>query len=177
MDINKAIEKLKERDEEAFEYIYNETKEAVYAMILSIIRDRSLAEDVMQDTYMKAIQSIYQFKEGNSFKNWILTIAKNQAIDYYRKRKRELLIDASESEFMLPHEAPRTSLQLEMDELLDILTVEERQIVTLKIVDDMKHKDIAKLLDKKIGTVMWLYNQAMKKMQKKGEVNNEKTGN
>lgn len=170
MNIDLAIERLKDRDEEAFEYIYNETKDAVYSMILSIIRDRSLAEDVMQDTYMKALQSIYQFEKGKSFKNWILSIARNQAIDYYRKRKNLDLVDITENEFIFPHQNPRTSLQLEMDELLDILTIEERQIVTLKIVDDMKHKDIAKLLNKKAGTVMWIYNQAIKKMQKKGGV-------
>ena len=47
-----------------------------------------------------------------------------------------------------------------------LLTDEEKEIVLLRIVDDMKHKDIAKIVDKPLGTVTWLYQQALDKMKK-----------
>jgi RNA polymerase sigma-70 factor (ECF subfamily) len=52
---------------------------------------------------------------------------------------------------------------------LSILSEEERQIVLLKAVDGMKHHEIAKLLEKPTGTIMWIYNKAIKKMQKLGK--------
>lgn len=159
------IEALRNKDEEAFAYIYNDTKNSVYAMIISVIKDRSLAEDVMQDTYIKMISSINSYKYSMNFRNWLLTIAKNTAIDYYRKRKHDVIIDVGEDEYLLGHTDSNNLSKLQSDELLSILTDEERQIVLLRIVDDIKHKDIAKIVNKPLGTVLWIYNKAIKKMK------------
>jgi RNA polymerase sigma-70 factor (ECF subfamily) len=165
-DFDDYIEGLKGKSEEAFEYIYHETKHSVYAMILSIVRDRSLTEDVMQDTYIKMLSSINSYQKGKSFRNWLLTIARNQAIDYYRKHKKEVLMDTSEDEYLLPQQNSDTMNKMRSEELLGILTEEEREIVLLRIVDNIKHRDIARIVDKPLGTVLWLYQKAIRKMQK-----------
>lgn len=160
------IEAIKQRDETAFEYIYNETKQGTFALILSIVRDRSLAEDVMQDTYMKMIASIHQYQYGKSFRNWLLSIAKNQAIDYYRRRKHEKLTNGDDLDALEGNQSSGNEFQLEFNELLNLLSQEEREVVVLRIVENMKHQDIAEVLNKKVGTVMWLYHNAVQKMKK-----------
>jgi len=160
------IAALKQKDEKAFEYIYNSTKASVYSIILSIIKDRSLAEDVMQETYIKMLSYINKYKIGTNFRNWLLTIARNTALDYYRKRKNEILVDISENEFLLPHKESNTVEKLQAEELLNVLTIEEREIVMLRIVDNIKHKDISIIVNKPLGTVLWIYNKAIKKMKK-----------
>jgi RNA polymerase sigma-70 factor (ECF subfamily) len=165
-DYDYYIEGLKEKNEEAFEYIYHETKHSVYAMVLSIIRDRSSAEDVMQDTYIKMLSSINSYQKGKNFRNWLLTIARNQAIDYYRKHQKEILMDTSEDEYLLPSQGPDTLSKMRSEELMNILTQEEREIVLLRIVDNIKHKDIARIVNKPLGTVLWIYQKAIRKMQK-----------
>lgn len=56
--------------------------------------------------------------------------------------------------------------EIKIDKYLSVLDTDEKQVVMLKIVRDLKHKEIAEILDKPLGTVLWLYNKAIKKMKK-----------
>ena len=75
-DILKLIEKLKNKDNEAFEIIYYQTHKMVFSIIYSIVKDDLDAEDLMQDTYIKMIENINSFKAGRNFKTWLGTIAR-----------------------------------------------------------------------------------------------------
>ena len=169
MDLDGAIELLKQKDDEAFEYIYNYTRSSVYAIIISIVKNQDLTEDLMQDTYIKMIESINSYNPKYNFKSWILTIARNKAIDSYRRRKKEQLIDIHEEEFILPSTKSDVDNQFNANFLLSALDDEEREIVLLHAVDDYKHREIAEIMGKPIGTVTWIYNKAIKKMKKIGK--------
>lgn len=167
MDYDSYIDDLILKDEETFRLIYDDTKNAVFGIIIPIVKDRNLAEDVMQDTYIKMISSIRSYKRNGKFFNWLLTIARNQAIDYYRKRSRETILDYSDgkNESLLVDNNNYT-FSLETNRLLDLLTDIEREIVLLKIVNDFKFREIADFVNKPLGTVLWIYNKSIKKMQK-----------
>jgi RNA polymerase sigma-70 factor, ECF subfamily len=173
---DKQIKLLKQKNQEAFEAIYHETKHAVYAMILPIVRDRSLAEDVMQETYIKMIENINSYNNKYKFINWLLTIAKNQAIDFYRKNQNEFSVDGEDYLYLFKDERASIEKKLEAEYYLSFLTKEEQQIVLLKTVAGLTHKDIAYQLGKPIGTITWQYNEAIKKMRQAREENHhEKT--
>ncbi len=165
MKLEHYVKGLKKKDNETFEAVYHETKHAVYAMILPIVKDRSLAEDVMQDTYIKMIENIYSYNQKYKFINWLLTIAKNTALDSYRKNQKSFSIDVQEADDLFISKESNVEHELEAEYYLSLLNDDERRVVVLKVLGDMKHKDIAKLLDKPLGTVIWLYNEAMKKMR------------
>lgn len=166
MNLNEAALKIKNRDEVAFEYIYNETKSAVYAVIIVIIKDHNLTEDIMQETYIKMIKSINSYNPKQKFKTWLLTIARNTAIDYYRKKKREDSVDIQENEYLFPVEKSDVDNEYNANYLLSLLTEEEKEVIVLYAMEDYKHKEIAEILNKPIGTVIWIYNKAMKKLRK-----------
>ena len=111
------------------------------------------------------INNIYSYNKKYKFINWLLTIAKNTALDTYRKNQKSFSIDVQEAEHLFVSKASNIEHKLEAEYYLSLLNEDERRIVLLKVVGDMKHKDIAKLLDKPLGTVIWLYNEAMKKMR------------
>ncbi len=165
MKLENYVKGLKQKDNQAFEAVYHETKHAVFAMVLPIVRDRSLAEDVMQDTYIKMIENIYSYNKKYKFINWLLTIAKNTALDMYRKNEKSFSIDIQEADDLFISKESGVESQLEAEYYLSVLNKEEQQIVLLKVFGDMKHKDIAKLLNKPIGTVTWTYSEAIKKMR------------
>ena len=165
-EFHHLISKIKKHDDVAFEELYQLTKRSVYAMIYSIIQDQATTEDIMQDTYIKMLQSIHQYDGRVKFITWLVTIAKHLAIDYYRKKRRILHVDQESGEYLIPPHYDSTEKRLECDAYLRILQEEEREIVLMKIVGNLTHKEIATLLDKPMGTVMWIYNQAIKKMQK-----------
>ena len=161
----KYIDLLAKRDEDTFEYIYELTKKGVYIVIYNVVKDHDVTQDLMQDVYLKMLNSIGQYQKKTNFYNWLLMIAKNQAIDYYRREKKILHMDETDfQESFQTHEENPDEID-QFNRLISVLNDDEKQVVLLKIVDQMKHKDIAKLLNMPLGTVLWMYREALKKMK------------
>ena len=167
------IDLLIKKDDEAFRVIYDNTKKGVFSMIVSIVKNKAATEDLMQDTYIKMIEKINQYKRGRNFYAWLLQIAKNTALDYYRKYKNEVIYDPQEQSYY--HDSLKTDEKtysvLDLVKPLDDL---EKQIVLLRAVDQMKFKDIAQIVDKPLGTVLWIYNKAIKSLKSYLEVEVQK---
>lgn len=161
------IDLMMNKDEAAFFEVYQQTKAGVYSVIASIIKDRQAIEDLMQETYIKMLKNLNQYQKGRSFTPWLLQIAKNLALDYYRKHQKEVVMDIQENEYLFTKNQVNENqeIDLELNEMLSSLTIDEREVVTLKIVSEMKFKDIAESLNKPLGTVLWIYNKAIKKVK------------
>lgn len=160
------IEALANKDEEAFHIVYEQTRHAVYAMIVSIVKDQSMSEDIMQETYMTMLEKINQFQKGNNFLNWLLTIARNKAIDYYRRKQKEILVDQNETEYIFPETKAQGERNIIIHEVINNLDDKERQVFLLHIIENIPFRDIAKIIDMPIGTVLWHYHKAIKKIKK-----------
>ncbi len=166
-DILKLIEKLKNKDNEAFEIIYYQTHKMVFSIIYSIVKDDLDAEDLMQDTYIKMIENINSFKAGRNFKTWLGTIARNLAIDHYRCSQRVLNIDLQEEEQVyLESTNENLDLKAEALELLETLSSDEQLIVLLRVVDELTFREISEITNRPLGTVIWSYNQSINKLSK-----------
>lgn len=159
------IDLLKQNHEETFEKVYHETKASVYAMIFSITRSHPQAEDLMQDVYMKMLIKIDQYRVGTNFKNWLLQIAKHQAIDEYRKKQKVQYVDEHTVDLMSMTQDEAPDQDDLMNHMMEQLNEIEREIVLLKIVDGMSHQDISKIVKKPLGTVLWLYQRALGKLK------------
>ena len=129
----------------------------MFRVALSIVRDRSLAEDVVQDSLMKAWQAAGSFRGDSSLRAWALRIAHNTAISMMRKRREELRDPA-----MLPEDGQSTSLdrhvqsKMMVNELwsaLDTLDHLSRTIVVLREVEGFTYEDIADALELPLPTV------------------------
>lgn len=169
---NKELEKLlkafKKGSEDAFDRLYEETKTPVYYTILSIVKDESLAEDLMQDTYIKMINQLDKYKQKGQFLAWLKTIARNTALNEYNRRKKEVAIDTSEDEMLFGSQNDSQENRYEVEELLKHLREDEREIVVRHVVYGETHKVIAESMDKPLGTVLWAYRNALKKLKKLG---------
>lgn len=164
-ELNKLVKELQNGNMSVFDAIYYDTKSLVYYTILNIVKDSSLAEDILQETYLKALEKIHSFKPKFSFMSWLVVIARNLAINEYNKRKRELSFDPSVDEYIFGSIEASSEKELIVKEMLEFLNEEEREIVVMKIIGDMKHREIADVLGKPLGTVTWVYNEAIKRLQ------------
>ena len=164
-DINELVKQLQNGNIEVFDDIYYQTKNIVYYSIFIILKDYQLSEDIMQDTYLKALNKIHTYKRKAHFKSWIVTIAKNLAINEYNRRKREMLIDINEKEYLLGNTASTVENEVLIKQIFKVLSDIEKEVVLLHVVGDLKHREIAKLLNKPLGTITWMYNQAIKKLK------------
>ncbi len=133
-------------------------------MIISIVNNKSVTEDLMQDTYIKMIEKIHYYEKGRNFYAWLLQIAKNTALDHYRKHKREVVYDPHEKDYVFEQPVKEDQSYMVHD-LIKPLDDDEKQIVLLRIVSNNKFKEIARATDKPLGTVLWIYNRAIKKLQ------------
>jgi RNA polymerase sigma-70 factor (ECF subfamily) len=150
---------------DVFDPIYHETSSLVFYTILGILKDRSLAEDIMQEAYLNALEKIHTFRPTHSFQSWIVRIAKNLAINEYNRRKRELSFDPSEDPVVFGTQEASVEQELLVEEMLDALDETERQIVLYHVLGDLKHREIAAILNKPLGTVTWTYQQALQKLR------------
>jgi RNA polymerase sigma-70 factor (ECF subfamily) len=163
--IHEIIKELKQRNYQSFDVFYNLTKNQVFYAIINIVKDKSQAEDLMQDTYLKFLEKIDQYKDGNNPYAYLSRIARNLAINYYNQDKKivynDELIDQSDSLYESVEENE------EIFKLLNILSDIEKEVVTLHVINDLKFKEIASILKKPLGTVLWIYNKAIKKLKEK----------
>ncbi|MCF7924784.1 MAG: RNA polymerase sigma factor [Candidatus Izimaplasma sp.] len=164
IDYEKYIDLLIEKDNEAFETVYEHTKRGVFSIIISLVRNKTVTEDLMQDTYIKMIEKIKQYKRGRNFNAWLMQIAKNTALDYLRKSKKEMIYDPQEQAYI--HDSLKTeAITYDVLDLVKPLNETEKQIVLLRAVAEYKFKDIAEIVNKPLGTVLWLYNKAIKQLK------------
>ncbi len=166
--LEKNMQSMQIGSEQAFEVVYNLTRKKVFFTILSIIKDYGLAEELMQDTYIKIRQNIGKYNKNTNAQAWILQIARNLTLNAYNRRKKEIIPDDANTEYLFNSNTEEDLLnQMLLKKLLLTLEVDERQVVTLHTMG-YKHREIAQQLNKPLGTVLWLYNKSIKKLKQKG---------
>lgn len=163
MSLDEELKRIAAGDMSSFDALYAETKGMVYYIALSVLKERSLAEDVMQTCYLKILRHADKFKAGTSAAAWIGRIAKNEALDVLRRRKREHLVDVAESEHLFPTYSVDESSHL-IDLAKKALKGGEFAVVML-VAEGYKRREIAHMLQIPLPTVTWRYNQAIKKLQ------------
>lgn len=163
------LKRFKEGDEQAFDKLYEATKTAVYYTILSILKDPSLSEDIMQETYIKMIKEMDNYQAKGQFLPWIKTMAYRLAINEYNRNKRHTSVDINESEYLFEGVYGQSEDTYYLQELLKVLPEDEKEIVVRHVILEEKHKDIAAQLDLPLGTVLWKYQKALKTLKKAGE--------
>lgn len=165
--LENSLMKLQDGNLDGLREIYEQTSKGVFTFILPIIRDYQLAEDIMQDTYVKVNDKIREYQPGTNGKNWILTIAKNLAFDELRKRKHEEFTDFDDEREDLGCYSLSDSVDTPTIQLANkVLSPDEMKIVMLFAVGDYKHREIAKMMNLPLGTVTWKYHNALAKLRK-----------
>jgi len=162
-----AIKRLADKDEEAFNQIYEQTKNVVFAVIYAITKERFSAEDLMQDTYMTMLEKIHQYQPKYSFQSWLVTIARNKAIDYYRRKQKEYLVDSQEEERLFPEQQSTSELHYLLDDVIQVLNERQRSIFLLYITKTLTFQEIAKIMECPLGTILWEYRRAVNLAKKR----------
>lgn len=145
--------------------LYELASPAVYSFALSILRNTHDAEDVLQDLFVAVYNSASSYRRGNPMA-WILTITKNLCLMKIRSRSKTE--DISEDDWLkiaLPEDGVSQEDRMVINACLERLTDTERQIVVLHAVSGIKHREIAKLLDLPLATVLSKYNRTLKKLR------------
>ena len=167
MNIDDIIEELRVANYAHFDEFYNATKKNVFFSIAAIVKDNSTIDDLMQDTYIKFLENISKYQPKTSINAYLSTIAHNIAINYYNREKR-LVHDEEVIDYISDDTKKKNNYEeIEALELLKSLDPVSKEIVVLHIINDLKFKEIANIVNKPLGTVLWIYNKALKELKKK----------
>lgn len=159
-ELDLFVRKYLNGDNDAFDDIYYETQTSVYLSIKTYIREPQVIEDLMQDTYVRAINNISKYKIGTNFKAWISCIARNIAINYYNREKKMEILEVDNPVFAQESEDSK------LDYYLSFLEGIEKDIVIYHIVLNMKFGEIARIIEMPQSTVFAKYKSAINKIRK-----------
>ena len=161
--------------------IYDEYYPKLYAYVLVRTKQKERAEDIVQQTFVKALQHLHTFKpkRGATIGSWLFTIAKHTIIDEGKKLSRVNLVENSAMEKLAPlvddalkalidqEDAEESRVKIKrMWSVIGTLSKEEQEIIQLKYIAGLSYKDISALTGVKPNTLAQLLRRALKKCEK-----------
>jgi len=151
------VRQAQEGDVAAFEQLYRENLGRVYALCLRLCCDATLAEELTQDSFVRAWQKLASFRGDSAFSSWLHPLAVNVALSERRSRRRRnqtFIATDDLSTFESPSEAPRPAptAALDLERALATLPAGARAIFVLHDIEGLKHEEIAERTGVAVGT-------------------------
>jgi RNA polymerase sigma-70 factor (ECF subfamily) len=164
--VSELIERFKQGDPDAIRDVYREHAGAVHTVARSIVRDRELAADVVQQTFVKAWRAASAFEGNRELAPWLYAIARRTAIDALRSESRPTRGGhAAETDIAVESESfDRTWERFEVRRALEALPDGEREVVRLSHFMGHTHEVIAEQLGIPVGTVKSRSGRAHKRL-------------
>src|ERR1043165_2464716 len=166
------VDRAQQGDREALEELYLIPFDRIYSYLHMSVGNRHDAEDLTTQTFLKMLESIGRFRwQSAPFSAWLFRIAHNLAMDHFRARRR----GQPEGEVPEPPGSEEPSAELEamqsigrqsMMELIERLSPEQQQVLTLKFVFNFPNAEVATILGKTEGAIKSLQHRALASLQK-----------
>src|SRR3954451_5569293 len=186
-NVRKLVDRAQQGDRAALEELYLIHFDRIYSYLHMSVGNKHDAEDLTTQTFLKMLESIGRFRwQAAPFSAWLFRIAHNLAMDHFRARRRwqpeEEVPEpigsrgpaaAARGEEWIGPEEPSAELEAmqsigrqSMMELIEKLSPEQQQVLTLKFVFNFPNADVAKILDKTEGAIKSLQHRALASLQK-----------
>ncbi|MBO5721082.1 MAG: sigma-70 family RNA polymerase sigma factor [Bacteroidales bacterium] len=173
-----------EGDNGAFDVLLLRHKNRIYSYVFYIVKDRELAEDIFQETFVKVITTIKQgrYVESGKFSSWITRIAHNLIIDHYRQEKSENHIQNSDmtpdvfnrkelSEGTVEDSMISSQVRVDIRKLVAALPDNQKEVLVMRYYKNMSFKEIADATNVSINTALGRMRYAILNMRRLAEEN------
>jgi len=181
LDEPSLVQQAQQGDKEAFAQLYESHFDKIYRYVILRIGNRTEAEDMTQQVFLKALRSIHSFKwKGIPFSAWLFRIAHNLVVDYLRKERKQATIPLDKS---VVHSDSNPQLaaehRLDIEQLISAtknLTKAQREVISLRFAGELSVAEVAKVMGKSQGAVKALQHSAIVALRRAFTVgdNNEK---
>jgi len=164
------VRSYRDGNNSSFSKIYDRYVGDIYRFIMRKVWDRETSEDITSQVWVKVLHNIdsYQEQSGATFRSWIYRIAHNTVIDYYRTKKEycdlETIVEPSFSEDLGKVFDDKKKLD-EVVWYLQNLSDKEKEIVFLRVWDDLSYKEISEVLGVSVDNCKQIYSRSIKKVQ------------
>ncbi len=168
----------------AFEVLFSKHEQSLYNYILYLVRNKDLADDIFQETFIKAITTIKlgKYTETGKFRSWISRISHNLVIDYFRSEQKQNTISNEEYDFDLFNNSRfsddtveallvKEQVMTDVKRLVDSLPDTQREVLNMRYYRDMSFKEIADITGVSINTALGRMRYAILNMRKVADDN------
>jgi len=167
-------------DQEAYTLLLKKYRGAIYSLVFKMIKNKEEAEDLVQETFIKAFAALSSFNDEYAFSTWLFKIASNNCIDFLRKKRLQTLsIDkpTQSKDGQMPKEYPDPIINPEMqlieteksciiDIAIDSLPKKYRIAIIMRHKEEKSYEEISEALDIPLGTVKARIFRAREKLKK-----------
>jgi len=171
-DEESLVRRAKEHDEAALTQLYEENFDKIYRYIVLKIGDRTEAEDMTQQVFLKAFKSISGYRsKGSPFSSWLFRIAHNQIVDYWRKKSKRATVPLEETRVGSSNNNPSSDVERKMDieglvAATKRLTNMQREVISLRFAGGFSVAEVAKSMGKSEGAIKALQHSAVVSLRK-----------
>ena len=171
-NVRRLVDRAQQGDRGALEELYLIHFDRIYSYLHMSVGNKHDAEDLTTQTFLKMLESIKRFRwQSAPFSAWLFRIAHNLAMDHFRARRRwqpeaDVPEPPGSEEPSAELEAMQTIGRQSMMELIDKLSPEQQQVLTLKFVFNFPNADVATILEKTEGAIKSLQHRALASLQK-----------
>ncbi len=165
VELKSIFDLIKNKDNYGIELLYKDHYRFIIGTAFSITKNEDNAKDVLQNVFYKLFTMSKDKFPNKGEMTWLYTVIKNEALMYIRKEKNVLEL---KDNIEVPCIDKNIADFIEMDHynsLIKNLDDKQREVVTLKIIGGLSHKEIAETLNKPIGTIQWIHNTSIKKLK------------
>lgn len=165
-----------------FELLVSRYQDQIYNYVLSLVKDKQLTDDIFQDTFVKIIRTIKAgfYKDEGKFIQFAMRIAHNLVIDHFRKENRIPVVESSSEDYNYLDNAPITDPSVEqgmivdqvhsdLRKMIDRLPLEQKEVLRMRIYDDLSFKEIADITNVSINTALGRMRYALINLRKMAE--------
>lgn len=166
-NFNKYIIEFQNGDYSSFDEFYSSVKRKVFYNILSLTNNYDLAEELLQETFVRLLDSIGKLNPDNNILGYLMVCSRNITLDYFRKKNRMQTVEFDEnmdSHFEKDKDDHNGDMLIE--KIRTILNQKEFEIFVLHVMSELTFKEISKIKKRPLGTILWSYNNAIKKIRK-----------
>ena len=179
------VMRYRDGDVASFQILVDRYQNKIYSYVQMLVKDKQLADDIFQDTFLKIIRTIKAgaYKEEGKFIQFAMRIAHNLIIDYFRKAKRLPMVDPTKEDYDMLDNArfmdPSIEEQIVTEQIYDdvrkmieYLPEEQREVLVMRMYDDMSFKEIADATNVSINTALGRMRYALINLRKMAKQKN-----
>lgn len=160
-ELHQIFYEMKSGNQKAFNLLYENYNKLIYAIAFSILKHKEDSQDLVQIIFTKIYQLSKDKLPIDKENVWLYTVVKNEAINYLKKKKKQVNIDDI---YLIQENDVAIENMISTDtynKIIEKLSEQEREIVSLKIVGNLTFRQISNILNIPIGTIQWRYYKAM----------------
>mgnify|MGYP006293492509 CR=1 FL=1 len=170
----RLVRQLQAGETAAFEAIFERYRRPLLAYVIKRTGDRALAEDVVQESFVRLARHAARLNPRRSLSGWLFRVARNLAVDHARRRQREVLVDTAPAPKPTREAGPDAELRRRerrdaIERAMDALSERERDVLRLRFYGDLTFRDIAAATRRPLGTVLWQCRRALRKLREEME--------